>query len=497
MSRPDAGGRSTVFGTAGVVACEHPAAAVAGIRALDAGGTAADACVAMAAVLAVVAPMMTGIGGDAFLLHYDAASGRVRGLEGAGRAGRDASIEAMRARGHADMPERGGEPITVPGAVRLWDDAAAALGRMPLATLLEPAVRLAEEGFPVAEVSARMWQEAEPLLARNEAAAAALLPGGRAPRAGELVRLPDLARTLAGIAERGAAAFYEGEVAERIVAAARTAGGFLREEDLAEHRSSWAEPIATDYRGLRVHELPPPTTGVAALWMLDELAEADLGALHPLGAERVDLEVRAKLRAFARLFAEVGDPGPGRGEGDTVYLCAVDREGNGCSFINSLYKSFGSGVVAPGTGVVLNDRGFAFTLEPGHPNALAPGKRPLHTIIPALVTEDERLWAVLGNMGGFMQPQGHVRVLGNLRDFGMAPQEAVDHPRHFHDAGVLLLEGRFPEREIARLRELGHDVVVGPPYAIPTGGAQVIRLLDGGVRAAGSDPRKDGCALAQ
>jgi gamma-glutamyltranspeptidase/glutathione hydrolase len=246
-----------------------------------------------------------------------------------------------------------------------------------------------------------------------------------------------------------------------------------------------------------VHELPPPTTGIAALMMLDDLAREDVGALDPLGAERVHLEAQAKLRAFAHLREHVGDPGPRRGDGDTVYLCAIDAEGNGCSFINSLYKSFGSGVVVPGTGICLHDRGFGFTLEPGHPNALAPGRRPLHTIIPALVTEHGRLWAVLGNMGGFMQPQGHAQVLANLRDFGMSPQAAVDHPRHFHDDGVLLVEGRYPERTVARLRELGYDVRVGPPYALATGGAQVVRVLDGGVRAAGSDPRKDGCALAQ
>ncbi len=493
--RPDAGGRSTVFGTAGVVACEHPLAAVAGIGALDAGGTAADACVAMAAVLAVVSPMMTGVGGDAFLLHYDGATGAVRGLEGAGAAGRDATPEAVRARGHAAMPAHGGEPVTVPGAVRLWEDASRELGRLPLADLLAPARALAEEGFPVAEVGARRWREAEPLLARDEAAAAAFLPGGRAPRAGERFRAPDLARTLAAIADGGADAFYSGEIGERIVAAVRAAGGFLTEADLAEHRSSWAEPLSAEYRGLRVYEMPPPTIGVAVLMMLEDLAGEDVGALDPLGAERVDLEVRAKLRAFEHLRERVGDPR--HGAGDTVYHCAVDREGNGCSFINSLFESFGSGIVAPGTGVVLHDRGLGFTLEPGHPNALAPGRRPLHTLIPGLVTEGDRLWAVLGNMGGTMQPQGHVQVLANLRDFGMSPQQAVEHPRHRHDAGVLLVEGRFPGREVARLRELGHEVRVGPDFASATGGAQVIRVLGDGVRAAGSDPRKDGCALAQ
>ena len=511
--------RSTVYGTVGAVACEHPLAALAGVRMLDAGGTAADACVAMAAVMAVVSPMMTGPGGDAFLLYRDEATGRVRALEGAGRAGRAATVEAMHARGHADMPARGGEPITVPGAVDLWGVAAAELGRLGLAALLAPAREIAERGFPVAAVSARMWQAEEATLRADAAAAEAFLPGGRAPREGELVRLPDLARTLGIVADEGPRALYEGELAERIVAATRAAGGCLEREDMAAHRSTWVEPISAGYRGLEVFELPPPTTGVAALMILRALEREDLGALPPRSAERIHLEVEAKQHAFAALHAHVGDPDfvdvpvaellagastaaagrspAGRGAGDTTYLCAVDAEGNGCSLINSLYKSFGSGVVAPGTGVCLHDRGFGFSLDPASPSVLAPGKRPLHTIIPALVTREGRLWAVYGNMGGFMQPQGHAQVLVNLHDHGMPPQEAVDHPRHFHDAGVLLVEGRIPEDEVAKLRRWGHDVVVGPAYAEPTGGAQVVRVHEDGVRAAGSDPRKDGCALAQ
>jgi gamma-glutamyltranspeptidase/glutathione hydrolase len=519
MDRPDLGGRSTVYGTAGAVACEHPLAALAGIRMLDAGGTAADACVAMAAAMAVLSPMMTGPGGDAFLLYRDAATGRVRALEGAGRAGRGATVEVMRARGHADMPERGGETITVPGAVALWGDAAAELGRLGLEALLEPARELAERGAPVAAVTARMWQAEEPLLRRDPGAAAAFLPGGRAPREGELIRLPDLARTLGTLAEEGPRAFYEGEVAERIVAATRDAGGFLEPDDMAAHCSTWVEPISAGYRGLEVFELPPPTTGIAALMILRALEREDLGALPALSAERIHLEVQAKLHAFAALHEHVGDPEfvdvpveallagavtaarerapAGRGAGDTTYLCAVDAEGNGCSLINSLYKGFGSGVVPLGTGVCLHDRGLGFSLDPDSPAVLAPGKRPLHTIIPALVTRDGALWAVYGNMGGFMQPQGHAQVLVNLHDHGMAPQEAVDHPRHFHDRGVLLAEGRVPEAEVQKLRRWGHDVEVGPPYTQQTGGAQVIRVHADGVRAAGSDPRKDGCALAQ
>jgi gamma-glutamyltranspeptidase/glutathione hydrolase len=292
------------------------------------------------------------------------------------------------------------------------------------------------------------------------------------------------------------------------------------------------EPISTDYHGVRVYEIPPPGQGIAALEMLNVLEGFDLGALDPVGAERIHLEAEAKKLAYRDLYEEIGDPdfwhhaeiptrrliskeyaaslrehiSPGLASGriaepalgeDTTYLCAVDAAGNGCSFINSLYKRFGSGVVAEGTGVCLQNRGHSFRLTEGHPNALAPGKRPLHTIIPGLATREGALWATFGVMGGPMQPQGHAQLLSNLIDHRMNPQEAVDHPRHFHEDGTLLVEGRIPEAEVARLRGMGHRVEVGPDYAIPTGGAQLIRVLENGVRACGSDPRKDGCALAQ
>ena len=531
IARPDDGGRSTVFGTRGAVACEHPQAALAGIRALDAGGNAADACVAMAACMAVLAPMTTGMGGDAFLLFYkanEAEVGRVLGASGAGGAPRAATIGKLRALGLSEMPERGGPTVIVPGAVRLWEDAAHHLGNMPLAALLEPARGIAEEGFPVSEVVARYWGAAEGLLREDEAAASTFLSQGRAPRPGEVFRQPDLARTLAAVIEGGADAFYGGEVARKISRSTREAGGFLAEEDLASHETLWVEPISTDYRGTRVYQIPPPGQGIAALQILNVLEGFDMPSLDPVSAGRVHLEVEAKKLAFRDLHEGIGDPAfvdvptgrllskeyaaelrgridpsragvsvsPALGD-DTTYLCAVDEEGNGCSFINSLYMGFGSGVVAGGTGVALQNRGTSFRLEEGHPNALAPGKRPLHTIIPGLITRDEDLWAVFGNMGGPMQPQGHARLIGNLVDHGMSPQEAVEHPRHFHNQDVLLLEGRFPREEIENLRRLGHDVEVGPDYAIPTGGAQIIRVLENGVRACGSDPRKDGCALAQ
>jgi gamma-glutamyltranspeptidase / glutathione hydrolase len=526
--RPDLGGRSTVYGTRGAVACEHPGAALAGIRVLDAGGNAADACVAMAACVAVLAPMATGLGGDAFLLFYEASSGSMLGASGAGCAPRAATIDKLRERGLSEMPERGGLTITVPGAVRLWEDAATRLGGLPLARLLEPAREFAMDGFPVSEVFSRYWEVGEALLRQNEAASRALLANGRAPGPGEVFSQPDLARTLAAIARDGSDAFYKGEIARSIARAAQQAGGYLSEEDLAGHETTWVEPISTDYRGVRVFEIPPPGQGVAALEMLNILEGFDLGETDPLSAERIHLEVEAKKLAFRDLYEKVGDPefaevptgeliskeyaarqrarisadragvsaSPAFGS-DTTYLCAVDAEGNGCSFINSLYMGFGSGVVAEGTGVCLQNRGNAFRLDPGHPNALAPGKRPLHTIIPGLATRDGALWAVFGNMGGPMQPQGHTQLMVNLVDHGMSPQEAVDHPRHFHEGDTLLLEGRVPQSEVERLEGMGHNVEVGPNYVIPVGGAQIVRLLDGGVRACGSDPRKDGCALAQ
>ncbi len=530
--RPDLGGRSTVFGAKGAVACEHPAAALAGIRVLDAGGTAADACVAMAACMAVLSPMQTGVGGDAFLLFYEAETGSVLGADGSGRAPRAATVEKLRGRGLGEVPERGGLPITVPGGVRLWEDAADSLGNLPLARLLEPAWELAENGYPVAEVVARYWAEHEDVLRENEAAARALLVDGRAPGAGESFQQPDLASTLSAVAEGGADTFYGGEVARSMALAAQEAGGYLSEEDLAEHRTAWVEPISTDYRGVRVHEIPPPGQGVAALEMLNILEGFDLGTLDPAGADRIHIEVEAKKLAFRDLHEEIGDPefwrhaeiptqrliskdyaatlreriSPDRASGgvpepvvgsDTTYLCAVDARGNGCSFINSLYKGFGSGVVAEGTGVCLHNRGVSFNLTEGHPNALEPGKRPLHTIIPGLATKEGALWAVFGVMGASMQPQGHAQLLSNLIDHRMSPQEAVDHPRHRHDDDTLQVEGRVPEHEVERLRSKGHDVVVREDYMIPAGGAQLIRVLESGVRACGSDPRKDGCALAQ
>jgi gamma-glutamyltranspeptidase/glutathione hydrolase len=532
VRRPDAGGRSTVFGTKGTVACEHPTATLIGLRTLDAGGTAADACVAMAAAMAVLSPMQTGTGGDAFLLFYEAETGLVAGIDGSGGAPSAVCVEKLRDLGLREMPERGGLTVTVPGAVRLWEDAANRFGNQPLARLLESAWELAENGHPVAEVVARYWEEHEDVLRGNDAAVGTFLPAGRSPEAGEIFTQVDLAATLSAVAVDGADAFYRGGIAASIARSVQQAGGYLSEEDLAAHESAFVEPISTEYGGVRVYQIPPPGQGVAALEMLNILEGFDLSSLGPTSAERIHLEVEAKKLAFEDLHNEIGDPefwqhaeipterliskdyaaslreriSPERAAeqgsepalgGDTTYLCAVDAEGNGCSFINSLYRAFGSGIVADGTGVCLHNRGNAFRLEAGHPNAIAPGKRPMHTIIPGLATREGELWAVFGVMGAAMQPQGQAQLLVNLLDYGMEPQEAADHPRHRHENGVLLIEGRVPESEIQNLRKLGHRVRVNADYMIPAGGAQLIRILQNGVRACGSDPRKDGCALAQ
>src|SRR5215210_7351016 len=384
MRRPDPGGRSTVFGTRGAVACEHPTAAVAGLRTLDAGGTAVDACVAMAAAMAVLSPMQTGMGGDAFLLFYEAETGLVTGVDGSGRAPGAATVKRILELGWSEMPERGGLTVTVPGAVRLWEDAVNRFGNQPLARLLEPAWELAENGHPVAEVVARYWEEHEDVLRTNEAATRTFLPEDRAPAAGEIFSQVDLAATISAVAERGADAFYKGEIAASIAGCTQEAGGLLSEEDLASHESTFVEPISTDYRGIRVYEMQPPGQGVAALEMLNILEGFDLASMEPSSADRIHLEVEAKKLTFEDLHDRIGDPAHSEmptekllskdyaaklrrsisrdaakvvsadAGGDTTYLCAVDAEGNGCSFINSLYRGFGSGIVAEGTGVCLH-----------------------------------------------------------------------------------------------------------------------------------------------
>lgn len=545
--------RSNVLARRGMVATSQPLAAMAGLRILLAGGNAADAAVATAAALAVVEPMSTGIGGDAFALFYDAqarptgayatplVNQRVTALNGSGRAPAGMHLEDLRRAGMSEIPLDSPHSVTTPGTVAAWADLLARHGAMPLGVVLQPAIEYARDGFPVSELIAASWQRGEARLGRLPSGLE-LLPGGRAPRMGQVVRLPELAHTLQAIAEGGAEAFYRGEIARRIAAFVQEQGGRLDAADLAAHRSTWDEPIAIEYHGLRVWECPPNGQGLAALLALGMVAGDDLAAAAPderwhllieatrlafadarrwvadptfvdlplaellsppyLAGRRREIDpLRANLAPRSGLCAAEGRPLQPAPRSDTVYLSVVDGQGNACSFINSLYHGFGSGLVAPGTGVALQNRGALFSLDPEHPNRLEPGKRPYHTIIPALATQGDDLWACFGVMGGFMQPQGHLQVLVNLWDLDLWPQEALDAPRFCllegEPSGRVAVEASAGDALIRSLQARGHDVVVTAGMERTVFGVgQVIRRDPlNGVLTAGSDPRRDGCAL--
>jgi gamma-glutamyltranspeptidase / glutathione hydrolase len=526
-------GRSAVYAPRGMVATSQPLATSAGLRVLEEGGNAVDAAVTAAAVLTVVEPHMTGIGGDLFALLWPANEGRVVGLSAHGRSGSLMTREALLEAGHESIPTRGPESITVPGALRGWADLLERYGTRTLGQALEPAIRLAEEGFPVSPIIARDWAEEVEMLQRNEGARATyLVDGERAPASGEWFRNPDYARTLRQIASEGPDALYGGPLGARVAEGVRALGGFLTLEDLRDHRSRWVEPISAPFRDVRLWEIPPPGQGIAALQMLRILEPFPLEAMGHNSPEYLHHLVEAKKLAYADLAAHVADPrfmevearsllsdgyldgrrgeldpwqamettepGAAATESETIYLTVADGEGNMISLINSVYFAFGSGVVVPGTGFDLQNRGSGFTLEPGLPNSVAPGKEPFHTIIPAFVTRTgpegrEEPWISFGVMGGAMQPQGHVQVLLNVLLFGMDPQTAVEAPRFRHYSGLRLgLEAGIGEGTRAALRARGHDVFTAGPGAV--GGAQLILRLEGGGWGAGSDPRKDGHA---
>jgi gamma-glutamyltranspeptidase/glutathione hydrolase len=526
--------RSVVMSTRGMVAASQPLAAQAGLRILLAGGNAADAAVATAAALNVVEPMSTGIGGDVFALVYDAAQRRVRALNGSGRAPRAIALDTFARRGLTEIPLTGMLPVTVPGAVDAWATLLAEHGTLPLGQVLAPAIAYAEHGFPVSELIARAWHMAVPKLQQHpDAARTYLIDGRRAPRPGEIFHQPNLARTLRMIAEGGRDAFYRGPIAEAIVHTSEQYGGLLTMEDLAGHRSTWETPIHATYRGYTVYECPPNGQGLTALLALNILSGFELAPLGPGSAEALHLQIEALRLAFADAARFIADPamvavpvdellseaysarrralirhdraadtvaaGHVPVSEDTVYLTVVDEAGNAVSFINSLYYGFGSGVVVGDTGICLQNRGACFVLDPEHPNCLAPGKRPYHTIIPGMVLRGDRLWSSFGVMGGFMQPQGHVQVLVNMLDFGMNPQEALDAPRFeliapYVEPKAVALERGIDPQAAAALAALGHQIV--PSGVFGFGGGQIIVVDENGVRHGGSDPRKDGCAVA-
>ena len=524
-------GRSTVYAPRGVIATSQPLATAAGLDVLQSGGNAIDAAVTAAAVLNVVEPHMTGMGGDLFALLWSNREQRLVGLDASGRSGALMTREELVARGHDSVPGTGAEAITVPGALSGWAALLEQHGTITLAEALAPATRIAEEGYPVTPIIAGQWAAEEDKLSANAGARATyLIDGTRAPRAGEWFRNPDIASSFRLVAEQGPAALYGGELGSRIVDGVRELGGFLTLEDLANHEPVWVEPLSVDFRGLRVWELPPAGQGIAALEMLRILEPYDLTSMGHNSAAYLHHLIEAKKLAYADLARFVADrdhmtvppeellsdefvarrrnlldpsraadrPDPGRAvtSSETIYLSAADNEGNMISFINSIYSDFGSGVVVPGTGFALQNRGGGFTMELDHPNMVAPGKRPFHTIIPAFVTRPtatgQEPWLSFGVMGGSMQPQGHVQVLLNLLLFDMDLQDAIDAPRFRHLGGLrVALETPVTELVRRRLTSMGHEIT--DETFVSFGGSQAVMRLERGW-AAGSDPRKDGMA---
>lgn len=531
---PTGGGsrRSMVLARRGMVCSSQPLASLAGVEVLRGGGNAVDAAVAAAAVLGVVEPFSTGIGGDCFMLLWNAGERKLYGLNGSGRAPRSASVKSYTDRGLQSMPSHGMLSVTVPGAVDAWATALDRFGSCGLASVLAPAIDYAEHGFPVSEIIAHQWGLTIGLLQHSEAVRVFTIDG-RAPRLGEVVRLPDLARSLRLIAVAGRDAFYRGEIAHRIVAFSREQGGLHDLHDFESHTSTWVEPIATDYRRHRLFELPPNGQGLTALLALNILECFDLSARPDGPAAALHVQIEAMKLAFADRNRYLADPEqaqvpvrellskdyaqgraalihprrtiksaqPGRlpAGGDTVYVTAADAAGNVVSLINSLFFPFGSGMVVPGTGIALQNRGYGFSLDPAHPNCIAPQKRPFHTIIPAMLFHDGRPLVSFGVMGGDMQAQGHVQVVSYLIDAGCNIQEAIDGPRfHYLEADRVALERDWPEAVRADLRRRGH-AVEDETAALARGGfggGQGIMIHPAtGAYWGGSDWRKDGCAI--
>jgi gamma-glutamyltranspeptidase / glutathione hydrolase len=536
MSLPFISRRSTVYAARGMVASSQPLATQTGLQILMQGGNAADAAIATAAALNVTEPCSTGIGGDAFVLYYEAATRKVHALNGSGRAPQALDVARIRADGLDGGDEisdpRHAHCVTVPGAAGAWCDLNTRFGSMPLSAVLAPAIRLAEDGYPVAPLTAHAWQTsvAGGVLTRGRE----MTLDGRAPRAGELFRNPGLGRTFRALGEGGAPAFYGGDIGGALVRAVQRHGGVMTEADLAAHHSDWVDPISTVHHGVRVYECPPNGQGITALIALNILRGMDL---PPPGARRMHLQIEALRLAFAdaRWFvADLDtDPAPltallsesyaaarrtlinpGRaqadvlrgspvGHSDTVYFCVVDGAGNAASFIISNYMGFGSGIIPEGWGFTLQNRGHNFSTRDGHPNQLKPGKRPYHTIIPGLMTRaDGSLLAPFGVMGGYMQPQGHVQVVQALLRDALEddPQAALDMPRFFLESGtangMIALEEGIPAADVDALRRMGHAVRVvdGHDRGLFGRGQVIVRRGDG-VLAGGSDPRADGCAL--
>jgi len=529
-------GRSMVISRGGIVAAESPLAAQAGVRILERGGNAVDAAIAANAMMGVVEPMMNGIGGDLFVIVYDAKANKLYGLNASGWAPKGLTIEYLQKQGIRSMPQQGVNAITVPGAVDGWQKLADKFGKKKLAEDLAAAIRTAKDGFPVPEWTAAYWASEVDYLRHDEAAAKTYLPGDRAPKVGEVFSNPDLAWSLQLIAQHGRDAFYKGEIAAKILDSMKRHGGPMNGEDLAEYSGELVEPISTTYREWTVYELPPNVQGMAALEMLNIMETFPMGqkdwgfgsanALHAM--------IEAKKLAYADLIKYIGDPRKQKlpvatliskgwaaqraklidanhancaaagGEipagNDTTYLSVVDRDGNMVSLIQSNYESFGSGIVAPGTGFALHDRGGLFSMDASSPNALAGRKRPLHTIIPAFAQKGQTRVA-FGIMGGWNQSQAHAQFIADLADFKMNIQAAMEAPRFskqsFGGCDVMM-ENRFSQKVREELTGKGHKIDLKGAFTGSVGGGQaVLRDFATGVNYGASDPRKDGQAAAE
>lgn len=537
-------GRPTAMGVNGAVASPHYLASQVGLDILRQGGHAADACIAINVTLCVVLDHMAGLGGDMFCQVWDGGSRKVEALNGSGRSGRDASIDMYKEKGLDEIPQRG--PLaanTVPGVVEAWAKLHERYGRLEWNRLFEAGIMYAEAGFPISEKFSNYILDYAGTLQEFPATARVLLPGGFAPEAGFVFRQPDLARSLRLIVEQGASVFYIGELAERIVTSLQVAGGLLTHEDFAEHTSEWVEPVQTAYRGLTVSELPPSTQGIATLMILNLIENYDLNEIGDGTADFYHLMTEAVKVAFADRDRWVTDPRfvdipverltskdymqerrtiidmlhaqheqevePGQphlaanGGGDTVYMCAVDGDGNTCSLIQSVYHEFGSAFMPEGTGILLQNRGSSFKLNPDHPNKLEPRKRTFHTIIPAMALRNNRPFMAFGTMGGEGQPQTQTAMLARVADFGYNIQQAIEAPRWLYgrtwgeESRTLKLEGRIPDAVATELKRRGHDVEMLEDWSQKMGHAQGIVIdQEAGVLHAGADPRGEGIALA-
>ncbi len=523
-------GRSQALATGGMAATSMPAATLAALDMLRAGGNALDAAVAAVAVLCVIEPASTGIGGDCFCLYAPAGRDGVIALNGSGRAPAAASVAALRERGVTALENTSAHAVTVPGAISAWETLLAAHGTKGLDEVLRPAIGIAEHGHPVHARVAQDWATGVEKL--NKGGARSFLPGGRAPVEGDIFRQPALAATLRAVARDGARAFYEGPIAADMVATLRARGGLHTEADFAAGRSAaeFVTPIPRRWRGLDIWQCPPNGQGFVTLMMLGMLERLGRAPDGPLGVIRLHRHIEAARLAYrdrdafladpaqapmpldhllsdaylADLAAMIADdhalaelPAPGRAKlpehADTVYLSVVDRDGNACSFINSLFQGFGSGILAQQSGVMLHNRGFGFRLDAGHPNAIAPGKRPMHTIIPGMATENGKPLMAFGVMGGHYQPVGQSWLLANHFEYGLDLQESIDLPRLFPSQGKVEVERGIPAEAAAALARRGHSVVEA---ARPHGGGQAIRIDHArGVLIGASDPRKDGLAM--